>query len=87
LSGNDGIVMGFVSIGVVIQKRITLVDRQSAPKFAISSVACLKRILFRNLYCFIIFIHEKREVVHFNVTAHPTAAWLAKGYGSFRNPS
>jgi hypothetical protein len=30
---------------------------------------------FRNLYCFIVLLHERRQVVHFNVTEHPTAAW------------
>jgi len=33
---------------------------------------------FRNLYCFIILLHERRQVVHFNVTEHPTAAWTAQ---------
>src|SRR5262245_65620881 len=33
---------------------------------------------FRNLYCFIILLHERRQVVHFNVTEHPTAAWPAQ---------
>ena len=33
---------------------------------------------FRNLYCFIILLHERRQVIHFNVTEHPTAAWTAQ---------
>src|SRR5262245_10544925 len=33
---------------------------------------------FRNLYCFIILLHERRQVVHFNVTEHPTSAWTAQ---------
>jgi putative transposase len=33
---------------------------------------------FRNLYCFIILLHERRQIVHFNVTAHPTAGWTAQ---------
>src|SRR5262249_20325345 len=33
---------------------------------------------FRILYCFIILLHDRRKVVHFNVTAHPTAAWTAR---------
>jgi putative transposase len=33
---------------------------------------------FRNLYCFIILLHETRRIVHFNVTANPTAAWTAQ---------
>jgi hypothetical protein len=32
----------------------------------------------RNLYCFIILSHERHQVVHFNVTEHPTAAWTAQ---------
>jgi putative transposase len=33
---------------------------------------------FRNLYCFIILLHDRRKVIHFNVTAHPTAVWTAQ---------
>jgi putative transposase len=33
---------------------------------------------FRNLYCFIILLHDGRQIVHFNVTAHSTAAWTAQ---------
>jgi hypothetical protein len=32
----------------------------------------------RNLYCFIILLHERRQVVHFNVAKHPTSAWTAQ---------
>jgi putative transposase len=34
-------------------------------------------IHFRNLYCFVILLHDRREVVHFNVTEYPTAEWVA----------
>ena len=33
---------------------------------------------FRLLCCFIILLHDRRRVVHFNVTEHPTAAWTAQ---------
>ncbi len=33
---------------------------------------------FRILFTFIILRHERRRVVHFNVTAHPTAEWTAQ---------
>lgn len=33
---------------------------------------------FRMLYCFIVLCHERRRVVHFNVTAHPTERWTAQ---------
>ncbi len=33
---------------------------------------------FRILFCFIVLRHERRMVVHFNATAHPTAEWTAQ---------
>jgi len=33
---------------------------------------------FRILYVFVILHHERREIVHFNVTEHPTAEWTAQ---------
>ena len=33
---------------------------------------------FRVLYVLIVLRHERREIVHFNVTAHPTAQWTAQ---------
>lgn len=33
---------------------------------------------FRLLYAFVVLSHCRREIVHINVTAHPTAAWTAQ---------
>jgi transposase InsO family protein len=33
---------------------------------------------FRVLYVFLVLRHDRREVVHFNVTEHPTAQWAAQ---------
>ena len=33
---------------------------------------------FRVLYVFILLSHDRRQVVHFNVTEHPTAPWTAQ---------
>jgi putative transposase len=33
---------------------------------------------FRILYCFVILSHDRRKVLHFNVTGNPTAAWAAQ---------
>ena len=33
---------------------------------------------FRVLYCFIILMHERRRVLHFNCCERPSAAWVAQ---------
>src|SRR5439155_26722033 len=33
---------------------------------------------FRVLYVFIVLAHERRRLLHFNVTAHPTSEWTAQ---------
>jgi hypothetical protein len=33
---------------------------------------------FRVLFVFVVLLHDRRRVVHVNVTAHPTAAWTAQ---------
>jgi transposase InsO family protein len=35
-------------------------------------------IRFEILYVFLVLTHERRRIVHFNVTTHPTAAWAAQ---------
>jgi putative transposase len=35
-------------------------------------------IRFQVLYVFLILAHDRRRIVHFNVTAHPTADWTAQ---------
>ena len=34
--------------------------------------------LFRVLFVFVVLSHDRRRVVHFNVTEHPTEAWTAQ---------
>ena len=34
-------------------------------------------IRFQILYVFLVLAHERRRIVHFAVTAHPTAEWTA----------
>ena len=33
---------------------------------------------FRLLFCFVILSHDRRRILHFNVTAHPPSAWTAQ---------
>ncbi len=35
-------------------------------------------IRLRVLYVLVILAHDRRRVVHFNVTEHPTASWAAQ---------
>jgi transposase InsO family protein len=35
-------------------------------------------IAFRLLYCFFVIDHGRRRILHFNVTAHPTADWVVQ---------
>jgi putative transposase len=35
-------------------------------------------ITFRVLYVFVILSHKRREIIHFNVTEHPTAQWTSQ---------
>ena len=35
-------------------------------------------VTFRVLYCFVVLRHDRRRIVHFNVTAHPTACWTGQ---------
>ena len=35
-------------------------------------------VTFNVLYCFVVLLHDRRQVVHLNVTAHPTAFWTAQ---------
>src|SRR5499427_3781335 len=35
-------------------------------------------IRFQILYVFLVLAHDRRRILHFNVTAHPTAEWTAR---------
>ena len=35
-------------------------------------------LFFKRLYCFFIIHHDKRKIIHFNVTFHPTTQWVIK---------
>src|ERR1700756_4686358 len=35
-------------------------------------------IRFQLLYVFVVLAHDRRRILHFNVTAHPTAIWAAQ---------
>jgi transposase InsO family protein len=33
---------------------------------------------FRVLYCFFVIEHSRRQILHFNTTAHPTSEWIVQ---------
>jgi putative transposase len=33
-------------------------------------------VTFRLLYCFLVISHDRRQILHFNVTRHPTSSWI-----------
>jgi transposase InsO family protein len=35
-------------------------------------------IAFGILYCFFVIAHDRRRILHFNVTKHPTSAWMTQ---------
>src|ERR671938_337934 len=35
-------------------------------------------VTFRVLFVLVVLAHERRRIVHFNITEHPTAVWTAQ---------
>jgi transposase InsO family protein len=52
--------------------------RNHAGSLASVDFCAVPTVTFRLLYVFAILCHERRRVVHVNVTAHPTAAFVAQ---------
>jgi putative transposase len=52
--------------------------RNHAGALASVDFCVVPTVTFRLLYVFVVLCHERRRVVHVNVTAHPTAAFVAQ---------
>ncbi len=48
------------------------------PEIAAVDFFVVPTATFRLLYCFLVLSPDRRRVVHFNVTAHPSARWTAQ---------
>jgi len=48
------------------------------PEIAACDFFTLPTAMFRVLYVFIVLLHDRRQVVHFNVTSSPCAEWTAQ---------
>src|SRR5919206_1228480 len=52
--------------------------RNHAPQVAAIDLFVVSALAFRLLYCLVIPGHGRRQLVHFGVTAQPTAEWVAR---------
>ena len=50
--------------------------RRHAGEIWASDFFTVQTLTFRTLYVFVIISHQRRQITHWNVTAHPTAAWV-----------
>ena len=46
------------------------------PSIWAADLFTVQTLTFRTLYVLLFIAHDRRELVHWNVTAHPTAAWV-----------
>ena len=52
--------------------------RNHAPRIAAVDLFVVPTLAFKILYCLVILSHDRRQLVSFGVTAHPTADWIAR---------
>ncbi len=45
------------------------------PRIWAADLVTIQTLAFKTLYVLLFIAHDRRELVHWNVTAHPTAAW------------
>ena len=50
--------------------------RLHAPQIWAADFFTVHTLTFRTLYVFVLLSHDRRRIVHWNVTAHPTAPWV-----------
>ena len=50
--------------------------RLHAPHIWAADFFTVQTLTFRTLYVFVLLGHQRRLIVHWNVTAHPTAPWV-----------
>ena len=49
-----------------------------ASQLASTDFFVVPTVTFRLLFVFVVLAHQRRRVIHFNVTAHPTSDWTAR---------
>ena len=56
----------------------TVGDRRGVQAYGSASGATVPTATFRVLFVFVVLCHDRRRIVHFNVTEHPSAEWTAQ---------
>src|ERR1700730_1032537 len=80
-----GIEVGETSVGKYMvrrkrppsQTRRTFLENQMKSTVSIDFFT-VPTLLFEVLYVFLVLAHDRRRILHFGVTAHPTAEWTAQ---------
>src|SRR5260370_12219134 len=80
-----GVDIGETSVGKYIVRRRkppsqdwrTFLENHGKAEGSVDSLT-VPTIRFQVLYVFLVLAHDRRRIVHFNVTAHPTADWTAQ---------
>jgi hypothetical protein len=57
---------------------LAYLPKQPRPKPGFHRFLKVPPIRFQVLYAFLVLAHDRRRVLHFNATAHPTAEWTAQ---------
>src|SRR4051794_18628428 len=70
-------VTALIDLGMELS-RIPLPTSGSIPRLSPVDFFTVPTIRFQVLYVFLVLAHERRRIVHFAVTAHPTAEWTAQ---------
>jgi putative transposase len=59
-------------------KRWLAAFAQSSEAIAAMDFFTVPTLTFGVLYCFFIISHDRRRILHLNVTRHPTSTWIAQ---------
>ena len=57
-------------------KRWLIFLRNHREAIAAMDFFTIPTVTFRLLYCFFVISHDRRQILHFNVTRHPTSTWV-----------
>ena len=60
------------------RQKLARISEKPSQAIAALDFFTVPTIAFRLLYCFFVIDHGRRTILHFNVTAHPTAEWTAQ---------